>query len=127
MYLVQKEKGKPWSDAGGKRVGDQMVVDTMWREAYEEIGITVANVTKVHGIFTSMYYTLIVVNVDKEPVAKEAGSAVKRVEKYSMVKGDKSRLGIWKNRGLPEKSSVFLTHIFLRPFLVLKSGCKCPM
>jgi hypothetical protein len=101
FYLVQREVGKPWNDAGGKREGGERFIDTMWREANQEIGITTANVTKVHGVFTSAYYTLLIVDVDKEPVAMEDGSAVKRVEVFSTVAGDKSRLNIWKNRGLP--------------------------
>lgn len=103
-YLYQEEPGEKFNDAGGKHRKDERMMETALRECQEEVGISLENITKVHEVFTSRHYSMIVVDADKEPVPQNARSAVKRVEKYSsVVKSDRGRLGAFVYKEIDAK------------------------
>ena len=70
-------------DFGGKRKGNETLMNTALREFQEESGLTQDNITRVHGVYCGRFYGVIIVDVDKEPVAVEAGSTIVRMENYS--------------------------------------------
>ena len=83
MWYLQEKNGK-LTDFGGKPKNKKEVfIETALREFTEESGLAKHNITHVHGVFAGPYYGVIVVDVDKEPVAMEAGSTIVRMKNYS--------------------------------------------
>ena len=82
-WYLHRKLGK-LSDFGGKREGNETLMETALREFKEESGLTEDNITHIHGVYIGRYnYGVIVVEVDKEPVAMEPGSTIVRMENYS--------------------------------------------
>jgi hypothetical protein len=79
-YLLKRNT--KFSDFGGKRQGTENLMETALREFNEESGLTVDDITDVHGVFCGRYYGVLLVEVDKEPIAMEPGSIVVRMEAY---------------------------------------------
>jgi hypothetical protein len=82
-YMLEQSGKKKLYDFGGKPKGNETLMETALREFGEESGLTLDNITRVHGVFCSRFYGVIVVDVDKEPVAVEPGSTIVRMQNYS--------------------------------------------
>jgi hypothetical protein len=82
-YMLEQSGKKKLYDFGGKKKGNETLMATALREFEEESGLTLDNITRVHDVFCSRTYGVIVADVDKEPVAVEPGSTIVRMENYS--------------------------------------------
>jgi hypothetical protein len=82
-YMLEHSGKNKLYDFGGKKNGNETLMATALREFEEKSGLTLDNITRVHGVFCGRFYGVIVVDVDKEPVAVEAGSTIVRMENYS--------------------------------------------
>ena len=81
-WYMLEQSGKLY-DFGGKKKGNETLMATALREFEEESGLTMDNITRVHGVYCGRFYGVIIVDVDKEPVAVEPGSTIVRMENYS--------------------------------------------
>ena len=86
-------KGNRIHDFGGKYEDDETFEETVWREAREESGLDQDDVIAEFGVFKGSKYGVIVVEVSKEPVAKEAGTSIVRFAQYYQAKQTKMLSG----------------------------------
>jgi hypothetical protein len=81
-WYMQRRSDKVF-DFGGKKKGGEAFIDTALRELTEESGLVAGDIARVYDVFAGPYYGVILVEVNKEPIAVEPGSTIVRMGNYS--------------------------------------------
>jgi hypothetical protein len=82
VWYLNRKSDKVF-DFGGKKRGGEMFIGTALREFAEESGLLKTDITRVHGVYSGPYYGVVLVEVDKPPLALEPGVTLVPMERYS--------------------------------------------
>jgi hypothetical protein len=70
-------------DFGGKKIDGEVFIGTAIREFAEESGLLKTDITRVYGVYSGPYYGVVLVEVNKPPLALEPGTTLVTMERYS--------------------------------------------
>jgi hypothetical protein len=82
LWYLNRKSDKVF-DFGGKKMDGEVFIGTALREFTEESGLLKTDITRVYGVYPGPYYGVVLVEVNKPPLALEPGATLVTMERYS--------------------------------------------